>query len=83
LLNNIMETLPDEDFLVATGFDNAVIGIDIQTMRVIYSVQKCIDILMNDHGMNDEDALEYFEYNVSGAYVGEKTPIWCYDNYTS
>ena len=25
--------------------------------------------------------IEYFEYNVSGAYVGEQTPIWCYDNF--
>jgi hypothetical protein len=29
--------------------------------------------------MNEEDAIEYFEYNVSGAYMGEKTPIWCDD----
>jgi methyl-accepting chemotaxis protein len=29
--------------------------------------------------MNEEDAIEYFEYNVSGAYIGEKTPIWCDD----
>jgi hypothetical protein len=30
-------------------------------------------------GMSEEDAMEHFSYNVSGAYVGEKTPIWCYD----
>jgi hypothetical protein len=29
--------------------------------------------------MNEEEAIEYFEYNVSGSYVGEKTPIWCED----
>jgi hypothetical protein len=29
--------------------------------------------------MSDEDAFEYFYFNVSGAYVGEKTPIWCSD----
>jgi hypothetical protein len=23
--------------------------------------------------------MEYFDYNVSGAYVGEKTPVWCWD----
>jgi hypothetical protein len=79
VLNNIIERLPDEDFLVATGFDAAVIGVDVKRMRIIYSVNECLNILMNDHGMNDEDALEYFEFNVSGAYVGEKTPIWCYD----
>jgi hypothetical protein len=29
--------------------------------------------------MEDEDAVEYFWYNVEGSYVGEKTPIWCHD----
>jgi hypothetical protein len=28
-----------------------------------------------------EDAVEYFSFNVEGAYVGEKTPIWCQDNF--
>jgi hypothetical protein len=31
--------------------------------------------------MSEEDALEHFSYNVSGAYVGDKTPIWCQDNF--
>ena len=26
--------------------------------------------------MNYEDASEYFEYNIVGAYVGENTPIF-------
>lgn len=48
-------------------------------MRLIYSVSKCLEILERD--MDSTDALEYFTFNVSGAYVGEKTPIWCWDNY--
>jgi hypothetical protein len=48
-------------------------------MRLIYSKNKCIEILCRD--MNEEDANEYFEYNVKAAYVGEKTPIWCEDNF--
>jgi hypothetical protein len=47
-------------------------------MRLIYSVAKCIDILTKQ-GMDELDAVEYFEFNVSGSYVGEKTPIWCED----
>jgi hypothetical protein len=31
--------------------------------------------------MEYEDALDYFNFNVSGAYVGEQTPIWLTDNY--
>jgi hypothetical protein len=31
--------------------------------------------------MTEEEAEEFFEFNVSGAYMGEQTPIWCYDNF--
>ena len=58
-------------------FDDAVIGFYEHSLRLIYSMSKCLDILMED--MSDEDALEHFYYNVSGAYVGEQTPIWCND----
>lgn len=75
LLNNY----PDDTFLLADGFDDAIIGLDEKEMRLIYSVSKCIDILSVD--MSHEEAVEYFEFNVSGAYMGEKTPIWCYDDF--
>jgi hypothetical protein len=74
-LESILENYPDETFLKADGFDEAVIGFDEHSLRLIYSMSKCLDILMED--MSDEDALEHFYYNVSGAYVGEQTPIWC------
>jgi hypothetical protein len=31
--------------------------------------------------MSEDEALEYFDFNVSGAYMGEKTPIWCNDQF--
>ena len=77
MLETILDRYEDEQFLKADGFDDAIIGVDESTMRLIYSVSKCIEILCKD--MNEEDAIEYFEYNVSGSYMGEKTPIWCYD----
>jgi len=80
LLQALIETHPEDDFLVADGFDEAVIGYHQQSERLIYSVKKCIEILVNQ-GMTVQDALEYFYFNVEGAYVGEKTPIWCDDNY--
>ena len=77
MLDRILEAMPDEMLLKADGFDEAVIGIDSSSMRLIYSVTKCIEILMRD--MSEEDALDHFSFNVSGAYVGEQTPIWCED----
>lgn len=75
----ILNQYPDEEFLLADGFNDAILGVDEKEMRLIYSVSKCLDILRLN--MSREEAVEYFEFNVSGAYMGEKTPIWCYDNF--
>lgn len=74
---NIFQNYYDESFLFADGFDDAIIGVDEKEMVLIYSVSKCIDILKKD--MTEEEALEFFDFNVAGAYMGEKTPIWCFD----
>ncbi len=79
MIDKIIEQYEDETFLKADGFDEAIIGVDETTMRLIYSVKRCIEILMRD--MSEEDAMEHFSFNVSGGYVGEKTPIWCSDNF--
>lgn len=78
IVETLVERYEDEEILIADGFDPAILGIDEVSMRVIYSVGLCIDILV-DEGMTQEDALEHFYFNVSGSYVGEKTPIWCHD----
>ena len=80
MLKGIVEYFQDEEILKADGFDDAVIGIDIGTMRLIYSVTRCVEILIVG-GMDMNDAIEYFDFNVRGSYVGEKTPIWCDDMY--
>lgn len=74
-LEMILENYPEDTFLVADGFDEAVIGFESRSGRLIYSSKKCLEILVED-GMSYEDALEHFEYNVTGSYVGEKTPIF-------
>lgn len=78
MLDKIVEWFPEEDILKADGFDEAIIGIETNEMRLIYSVSKCIQILCRD--MNEEDAVEFFDFNVRGSYVGVKTPIWCVDD---
>ena len=67
----------DGEYLIADGFNDAIIG--IYNERVVYSSKKCIEILIQEHDMSDEDAFEYFYFNVSGSYVGEKTPIFIDD----
>lgn len=73
----LVEYYGDDCLLFADGFDDAVIGVAMRCGMddvVAYDYDKCIDILMKD--MNWEEATEYFEYNVRGSYVGEKTPIF-------
>lgn len=77
MLEQILEYFPEEEILKADGFDDAIIGIEESSGRLIYSVSKCLKILEKD--MSEEDASEYFWYNVHGAWVGDKTPIWCLD----
>ena len=75
----LLQIYEGEDILTADGFDEAILGIDESSMRVIYSIAKCIKILMSRDEMTEEEALEYIAYNMQGAYVGEQTPIWCAD----
>ena len=64
--------------MLADGFEEAIVGIGQQFTRqfVVDDRQKCIEILMYRDGMNEEDAEEYFEFNVVGAWVGEGTPVF-------
>ena len=78
MLQEIIEAFPEMEFLKADGLDGAVIGFDEKSERLIYSVTKIMEILMSE-GMSDEDALDHYYYNIAGAYVGEKTPIYCFD----
>ena len=67
--------------LRADGFDEAILGIARrcgQPDLVAYSVTKCLEILMRD-GATYEEAVDHFEFNTAGAWVGEETPVWIYD----
>jgi hypothetical protein len=75
-LDEILKEYPEEEFLKADGFDDAVIGFEFNTMRLVYDKNKMIHILIENDGMDYEDAIEYLEFNTWSAYIGEKTPIY-------
>jgi hypothetical protein len=70
----------EDQTMLATGFEEAIIGLDTsqEVFRVVYDIDAIISILMERDEMTEEDALEYFSYNVQGSYVGEGTPIYVY-----
>lgn len=68
---------PKEDMLLADGFEEALIG----TARrlngprlAVYDRTRCIEVLARD--MSYEEAEEFFEFNVAGAWLGEGTPMF-------
>ena len=77
-LDNIIEAFPEASFLTADGFDNCIIGLEVMSMRLIYSKSKIVMQLVYE-GLTIEEAFEHFSYNIEGSYVGEQTPIWCDD----
>ena len=68
----------NDEALFADGFEDALIGVGVIFNRSLatYDMRKCLDILVNRDGMTEEEAVEYFEFNVTGSYVGENTPIF-------
>ncbi|XIH24776.1 hypothetical protein C1N73_25920 (plasmid) [Priestia aryabhattai] len=75
---DVAEIIPEA--LFADGFDEALIGYVQRAgmMVALYDARKCIDVLIIDDDMSEEDALEYFHYNVLGAWVGEYTPVFAF-----
>jgi hypothetical protein len=68
----------NDDMMKADGFNDAIIGVGSKCGSedsFIYSTDKVLEILMSQ-GMAEDQALEYFYFNILGAYVGETTPIF-------
>ena len=68
----------NERAMLVDGHDDALAGYDTQG-RAIYFVDAIIGRLMQRDGMTQEEATEFFDFNIAGAYVGEYTPIYMYE----
>ena len=71
----------DEQFegvLFADGYDEAFVGLGWRFHDgpvAVYDRNKVIEIIMAD-GLSYDEAVEHFEFNVIGGWVGDKTPIF-------
>lgn len=76
----------NEDAIVLeprSTFNRAIIGSDTDD-RVVYSVEKIIRALMEDHEIDETDALEHFEYNTLGTFRGmqdNNKPLFIYEDF--
>ena len=66
-----------EGAVLLSGFDDCIIGVVSEFgngNRVLYSKEKIIKSLMKD--MDEEEANEYFDYNIIGGHFGEQNPVF-------
>lgn len=73
-----------DDLLIMDGFDDCIVGIVErfgQDSYVIYDKELVLEKLQKDSSMSYEDAIEYYEYNQLGAYLGERTPAFLIRDY--
>ena len=84
----IQEVLTNEnpDAIIYDNMDDALIGVHRgithgqaglypEEAIAVYSYVKYIEIYIERDGMSEEDAVEFFDYNVAGGYVGKFQPI--------
>lgn len=58
-------------------YEDAIIGWDENSGRIIYDYEKMVECLMNEDGMEYDEATEFIDYNTVRAcpYMGERAPI--------
>ena len=72
----------DERMVKADGLEDAIIGTGCRINMpdvLVYSYNKAVKIFMERDGMTHEEAVEWMEFNVVGAWVGETTPIFVHE----
>jgi hypothetical protein len=63
------------NYIKADGFDEAIIGIDTNQKRIIYSKQQMINTLVLD-GLSVDESLEFLEHNTWNSSNSENGPIY-------
>lgn len=73
----------NEDALLADGFELAFLGPAErcgQPTLASYSAKRALRVLVERDGMSYEEAVEWFGFNVVGAWAGPGTPVWIRDD---
>ena len=68
----------EPNLMFADGFDEAIAGVvwDGERTRVVYDTELILELLMGRSEMTYEEAVEYFDFNIAGSYMGEYTPLY-------
>ena len=83
----IVEVLTEEnpEAIIYDGMDDALIGIyrgivhgqngSYEESIAVYSYVSFIETYIERDGMSEEEAIEFFDFNVAGGWLGEHQPI--------
>ena len=75
LIERYAEECPEA--LMADGFDEALIGRAERggSTLLVYDFDKCVDVLMDQGGVDRDEAVEYMDFNVVGSLI-ENGPVF-------
>jgi hypothetical protein len=73
----ILKFYNKDEFVKIRNYDNCIIGIDVQSKRLIYSVSLFIETLKNK--MEESDAIDYFYDNIYLKNIQVNNIIFCED----
>ena len=71
----IYDDMDDALIGVYRGISNGQAGTVSEEAIAVYSYVKYIEIYIERDGMSEEEACEFFDYNVAGAHLGQFQPI--------
>jgi hypothetical protein len=80
--HNIIKSLiaeHNERALFLDGFDEAIIGYTRNSSSevvCVYNIGRILEILVGEHNMTQEEAIEYYDFNIEPSYMGEHSPIY-------
>lgn len=73
-----------EEYIVLDGLDECLVGV-IERFGtepvLLYDTRKIIEKLQKD-GLTEEEAVEYYAFNIAGGYFGERTPAFLIEDIT-
>jgi hypothetical protein len=80
-INNFLDYMSEvnPEALYPTGLKEAVIGMVERfglPPLILVDKTKCLEIFQKRDGMDLEEAKEFFDFNVIGAWMGEGTPCF-------
>tara|TARA_R110001592_G_scaffold32260_16_gene113229 strand:- start:1659 stop:2027 length:369 start_codon:yes stop_codon:yes gene_type:complete len=84
IIDQVAEVNPEAIILEPRStFNRAIIGSDVDN-RIVYSSNKILRAFMDEDGMTEQEALEYFEFNTLGTIQpmdNPNKPLFVYDEF--